>query len=449
MPYPIELHRRTPVVGAVEPRRWRAMAVAYHRDDAAHPIEARIERHAHDAVGRLCARWDARSWADGGGVGAPSQSTRWSLSGRPLLDVGVDASWRMVLLGADGKVREGWDGLGAHHQRTYDTQQRPLSVHEQGVCRPARCVERWRYGGPAEASTNGCGRLSRHDDSTGTRDMAAHGLSGGPLVCTQRFLSDPLMPDWPVALTDRDRLLETSAQGVVLRYTTRWGYDAVGVAWMQTDAAGHVRRTAVDVSGRPAWVDFQSVDMAISTIVYLDLIHDASGNTILEMGGHGVATHSLWSPVDGRLQRRRTLRMAYVLQDIDYDYDPVGNLIRLEEHAQPTAWFDGAPLAVASTFRYDEVRNLPGLEVHRNSATGEAWEVASIEAGRFPVRWLHGLSSGRGAGFHWPQGLPPGDVAWRYTVDDHLGSATLELDDVGDVISHAGGKGVAARATPS
>ncbi len=595
MPYPIELHRRTPVIAAVEPRGLRVLAVTYHRDDAAQPIEARVQRHAHDAMGRLCAQWDARLWADGGEDGEPNQSARWSLSGRPLLAASVDAGWRMALFDASGQLREGWDGRGTHHERVYDTQQRPLSVHEHPVGQPARCVERWGYGGPSEVSTNGCGQLIRHDDPAGTRDMPAHGLSGGRLVCTQRFLADLSTPDWPVAPADRDSLLETSGQGVALRYATRWQHDATGVPWKQIDAGGHVRRTAVDVLGRAAWVDFQSVDMAISTIVHLELAYDASGHTIAEMDGNGVVTRSLWSSVDGRLQHRRTSRMAHVLQDIDYDCDPVGNLVRIKDHAQPTAWFDGTQVDPVSTYRYDtlyqlieasgresiqatpgpalpklllpgggdsnrrrtytqayrydaggnlrtlthaasdgtlytrtmavaersnrslcqpeagpppdlvagfdahgnqqalegqpmtwnardqlhgvtqvvrtrgvndeetyvyggggmrqrkvrmsqasavththEVRYLPGLEVHRNSATGEAWEVASIPAGRNPVRWLQVVSSGLGTGFHRRRRLSPGDVAWRYTVDDHLGSATLELDDVGDVISHEG-----------
>ncbi|HXP02110.1 MAG TPA: hypothetical protein VN813_16520, partial [Luteibacter sp.] len=78
-------HAYTPTLRAIDPRGLLERFVTYHRDDAAQPIEARVQRHAHDAMGRLCAQWDARLWADGGEDGEPNQSTRWSLSGRPLL----------------------------------------------------------------------------------------------------------------------------------------------------------------------------------------------------------------------------------------------------------------------------------------------------------------------------------------------------------------------------
>ncbi len=586
-------HAYTPTLRAIDPRGLLERFVTYHRDDAAQPIEARVQRHAHDAMGRLCAQWDARLWADGGEDGEPNQSTRWSLSGRPLLAASVDAGWRMALFDASGQLREGWDGRGTHHERAYDTQQRPLSVHEHPVGQPARCVERWGYGGPSEVSTNGCGQLIRHDDPAGTRDMLAHGLSGGRLVCTQRFLADLSTPDWPLALDARDALLETDSEGTTPCYVTRWRCDALGESWHHADAARHTRHHVVDVTGKPIRVEFQAAGATSSTSVIKDVDYDASGRIASETAGNGVTTRTIWSAVDGRLQQRQVRRATHRLQDSDYRFDPVGNLIRSEDRAQPTTWFDGAQVDAVSVYRYDtlsqlieatggesvqamiapdlpgivfpgggdaskrrnylqayhydasgnlltlshtasdgtrytrvmavaersnrslyqsadvppdfiagfdahgnqqalegqpmtwnardqlqgvtqvvrangasdeetyvyggdgmrqrkvrttqgavahvhEVRYLPGLEIHRNSATGEAWEVASILAGRTPVRWLHEVSSGRGTSFHRRRRLSPGDVAWRYTVDDHLGSATLELDDVGDVISHEG-----------
>ncbi|WP_448096754.1 RHS repeat-associated core domain-containing protein [Luteibacter yeojuensis] len=77
----------------------------------------------------------------------------------------------------------------------------------------------------------------------------------------------------------------------------------------------------------------------------------------------------------------------------------------------------------------EEVRYLPGLELRRNSATGEILEVAIASAGSSVVRWLHWQANGRKA-------LPTPQL--RYSLDDHLGSGTLELDDAAGVISHEG-----------
>ena len=76
-----------------------------------------------------------------------------------------------------------------------------------------------------------------------------------------------------------------------------------------------------------------------------------------------------------------------------------------------------------------EVRYLPGLEVHRNEATGEVRHVLTIEAGRNSVRLLH-----------WESGKPDGieNDQLRYSLSDHLGSSTLELDQEARLISHEG-----------
>jgi insecticidal toxin complex protein TccC len=62
-----------------------------------------------------------------------------------------------------------------------------------------------------------------------------------------------------------------------------------------------------------------------------------------------------------------------------------------------------------------EVRYLPGLEIHRQ-ADGAEHHVISVEAGRSSVRALH-----------WPEGAHSDQL--RYSISDHLGSSTLELDD--------------------
>jgi RHS repeat-associated protein len=73
-----------------------------------------------------------------------------------------------------------------------------------------------------------------------------------------------------------------------------------------------------------------------------------------------------------------------------------------------------------------EVRYLPSLELRTHSGTGEVLQVISVQAGRSSVRVLH-----------W-ESVPPKDGAndqYRYGLNDHLGSCSLELDDEGEVIS--------------
>lgn len=71
-----------------------------------------------------------------------------------------------------------------------------------------------------------------------------------------------------------------------------------------------------------------------------------------------------------------------------------------------------------------EVRYLPGLEIRTRH--NEHLEVITLQAGRCSVRYLH-----------WTKGRPSKIATnqLRYSLDDHLGSSSLELDDQADLIS--------------
>ena len=78
----------------------------------------------------------------------------------------------------------------------------------------------------------------------------------------------------------------------------------------------------------------------------------------------------------------------------------------------------------ASNSHIKENRYLPGLEIHTRQ--NERLEVITLQAGRCNVRYLL-----------WTQGRPTGIAKnqLRYSLDDHLGSSSLELDDQAWLIS--------------
>ncbi|WP_306491021.1 RHS repeat domain-containing protein [Pseudomonas sp. W4I3] len=86
---------------------------------------------------------------------------------------------------------------------------------------------------------------------------------------------------------------------------------------------------------------------------------------------------------------------------------------------------NGLSRARAVTHRV-QVCYLPGLEVRRDSASGEWLNVLNIEVGRYNVRILQ-----------WEKGRPSGlaNNCIRCNVSDHLGSSTLELDEKALLIS--------------
>ncbi|BBP61622.1 RHS repeat-associated core domain-containing protein [Pseudomonas sp. St316] len=96
-----------------------------------------------------------------------------------------------------------------------------------------------------------------------------------------------------------------------------------------------------------------------------------------------------------------------------YGYDNAGQRVRKVQTSYASA--------VTHT---REVRYLPGLEIR--TRPNERLEVITLQAGRCNVRYLH-----------WTEGRPSGIAAnpLRYSLEDHLGSSSLELDDQAWLIS--------------
>lgn len=141
---------------------------------------------------------------------------------------------------------------------------------------------------------------------------------------------------------------------------------------------------------------------------------DANGN--LQMLAAGRAMR--WDARNHLLEVNALTRTDGDCDRERYAYDADGMRLRKSATAQ------------AKTLMHTcEVRYLPGLEIRTNSANRERLEVITLQAGRAHVRYLH-----------WTEGEPEGMAKHqvRYSVDDHLGSISLELDDHADLISHEG-----------
>ena len=143
----------------------------------------------------------------------------------------------------------------------------------------------------------------------------------------------------------------------------------------------------------------------------IDELFDARGNLLELQPGQALQ----WN---GRNHLAQVTQVARIdgADDIErYVYDSAG--ARLRKYREFTA---------KSIVHTPEVRYLPGIELHANSATGERLQVISVQAGRCSVRLLH-----------WDSPPPAGldNDQWRYCFDDHLGSSAFEVDAQAKTIS--------------
>ncbi|MFL7966362.1 hypothetical protein ACEI36_29505, partial [Pseudomonas kielensis] len=72
-------------------------------------------------------------------------SNRYSLSGKVLGSMSVDAGERISLFGDADQLVKTWDSRETERRVEYDNLLRPLAIYEQGKGEATRCTERYEY----------------------------------------------------------------------------------------------------------------------------------------------------------------------------------------------------------------------------------------------------------------------------------------------------------------
>ncbi|SDW95688.1 insecticidal toxin complex protein TccC [Pseudomonas syringae] len=197
----------------------------------------------------------------------------------------------------------------------------------------------------------------------------------------------------------------------LLNYTQRYIYDEAGnlLKLSHEGTQAYTRHMLVDTQSNRA-LPWSEGDAPPD----FDKKFDANGNQQVLVAGRAL----YWDSRNRLIKADAVTRSDQPNDGEHYAYDAGGKRLRKTS------------FAMARTVQHiRDVRYLPGLEIRTDSATGEHLEVITLQAGRTNVRYLH-----------WVQGKPDAinNDQLRYSVDDHLGSSTLELDADAKLISHEG-----------
>lgn len=370
-----ELHVHTPTLSVLGPHGMMLRTVKYCRSKAGEQSQARVELNEFDAAQRITAQWDSRLWAkaQAGEQTAPNLKNAYNLGARLLASVSVDAGWNISLLGDAGQTLATWDSQHIRHATQYDMQLRPVAQFEQPQGGEACCVERLTYAQASleEARKNRCGELIRHDDPAGSRWNEIFGISGQPLTEKRRFCGSLASPNWPEFEAGRDDLLEIEEK----TYVTHWRYDALGAVLEQTDALDHVQRFEVDVAGRPCASYLDDVALLKYTL------YNAFGQVEFQQTGNEVVTSIIYSPENSQpLNLKASKPGGKLLQDLHFQYDPVGNIERIEDVAQPVQWFAQQQVEDVRTYTYDTLYQLTRATGRENASQTIGPGLPNLEA---------------------------------------------------------------------
>ncbi|WP_433646048.1 RHS repeat protein [Kosakonia pseudosacchari] len=358
------LFTKTPTITVIDNRSLAVRELAYHRHpDSPDITDERIIRHQFNARGFPAQSADPRLAA----AGLVNLGFISDLGGTPLRTQSADAGTTVVLNDAAGRIFLQVSNIGAGNERSaavtrtfqYEDASLPgrlLGITEQAAGDSACITERFVRGGNSadEQSHNLAGQLVSHYDPAGLLSTSSISLSGVPLSVTRQLLPDDAEADWQGA--------DASAWNDLLAgetYTTTSTVDAAGNVLTTTDAKGNMQRVAYDVAGllKGSWL---TINGGSEQIIVKSLSYSAAGQKLREEHGNGVVTTYSYEAETQRLVGIKTERTtaAKVLQDLRYEYDPVGNVLVITNDAEETRFWRNQEVVPENRYTYDSLYQL-------------------------------------------------------------------------------------------
>ncbi|WP_025167899.1 RHS repeat domain-containing protein, partial [Pseudomonas syringae] len=196
-------------------------------------------------------------------------------------------------------------------------------------------------------------QLIRHDDTAGSRLLHDYGLLGAALCEKRHFLQAPESPDWPLPQAERNALLEP------VGLQTRWGFNALGEVLVQTDAMGNTQAFGMTVAGQLKTAELTLAGAAQTQTLVSEIHYNALDQVEQETAGNGVVSHFQYDPQDSRLGALNAMAAdGALLQKLIYSYDPVGNVLVVNDASQPDRYCDNQLIEPISRFEYDTLYQL-------------------------------------------------------------------------------------------
>lgn len=382
------LFSKTPSITVLDNRGLAIRNIAYHRHpDTPDKTEERITRHSYDPRGFLTKSADPRLF----GKKLSNVTGITGLSGAVLCTAGADNGVQINLKDAAGRpfvttTNIGTDKNGRYDlsnavTRTirYDMAGRPSYIEEQSGKKTSLIAERFFYAGNTtqEKAYNLAGQCIRHFDSAGLLQTDSIALTGIPLSVTRRLLKDAdnpvIIPDW--SQTEDVQLSSGS-------YTTLTTADATGAILTTTDATGNQQRVSYDITGHlsASWLTIKGEK---EQAVIKSINYSAAGQKIQEVHDNSVITTYSYEPETQRLIGIKTARPsghkngAKILQDLRYEYDPVGNILSITNDAEETRFWRNQKVVPKNTCIYDGLYQLVKATGRETAATPQNTDLPS------------------------------------------------------------------------
>ncbi|WP_404273815.1 RHS repeat-associated core domain-containing protein [Yersinia intermedia] len=412
----LSMSKQTPTIAISDNRGLSIRTLAYNRSEASQAADELISCNRYNAAGQLIASRDARLEID-------NFRYQYNLAGAALRTDGVDNGTMLQLTDIEGRPVMSLDAKGTRSWVTYEpTLGRPLEHHQQSEGGQKTVTDRFFYaennGQHKAANLNG--QCIRHYDTAGLQELIRLSITGAPLQQLRRLLTDTLGPvDW-FGEEHWDSRLSNQA------FATCCTTDALGQLLTQTDAKDHLQQMAYNRAGQlsGSWLTLKG---GAKQVMVKSLTYSAAGQKLREESGNGVVTEYRYEAQTQRLIGIKTTRPALkdrptLLQDLRYDYDPVGNILAIHNDAEATRFYRNQKIVPETTYRYDALYQLieaTGRESDKNSAqSANLPDLVSLTDGNQYVNYTRRYSYDRGGNLLKIQHTGASNYTTHITVSD-------------------------------
>ena len=361
------IHAETPMVSHVDSAGQTFLTIAHNRfqmsSSGSTPQEQFPQtRIVFDAEGRQRQVIDAR--------GNKAMIYDCDILGNVVRQQSIDAGKRLLLNDIAGKSIFARDDKGQEQRPTYDQLHRPVAVRLKLAGDPTEIViERRVYGESLTSpeATNMRGKLSEVHDQAGLQSMVKYDFKGNLIKSTRQFAIEYKAPlNWAgsVAIQSEAFAAETT-------------FDALNRPSLVTSPDGSQIQLGYNEASLLEKVTAQVVGSGTGVITTFvsNIDHDAKGQRTRIDYGNGTSTTYEYDPLTYRLTRLLTKRDSSsfsddgrqppptgfpgrYIQDLNYTYDPIGNITSIRDDAQQTIFFQNRKVEPSCEFLYDATYRL-------------------------------------------------------------------------------------------
>jgi RHS repeat-associated protein len=343
-------HKDTPTIVKLDPLAREIVTIESNNDGTERKIE-----NKYDINGNIAKIINARN--------LEAFEYKRDMLGRVLNEKSMDAGETWSFHNNLDQTIHLWDSRNIHQRTRYDELDRVVSVHVDGALGLNQITERFIYGEDPSVSQakekNLRGQLVKHCDQAGTQEIKAAIPGGNPIIVERKLLDQfTSEPNWNDPAT------------VVLgvdSYVSEYIYDGLGRSIEQKLPDQITRKFIFNQGGGVQKILVSTADGVMNEVELLkNTSYDAKGMRQSALLGNDVEiayTYDTETFLMKRLRARKISGTSRIYQDINYTYDPVGNLIQFVDEAQQPAAanpqvLEGLNVSALSEFEYDALYQL-------------------------------------------------------------------------------------------